>query len=178
MSNVCSNVFLDMKILLSNVPSGPSDADPLVTVCAAASLFVHVTVPPTLTVTVSGTKHSLVVSHPGLEAPTAIATSAADGADDISSGVSTGSGSGSGGVTGVSTGAGVGSGSGTGVSTGAGAGVGAGVGAGTGAGIETCGVALIDAKPMAIATNTIVMPTATAMPNLSAAVMSLVTDLG
>jgi len=169
-----------MKILLSNVPSGPSDADPLVTVCAAASLFVHVTVPPTLTVTVSGTKHSLVVSHPGLEAPFEIDTSTADGADGVSTGVSTGAGSGAG--TGVSTGAG--SGAGTGVSTGAGSGAGAGAcvgtGAGVGAGMDTgAGVVVpIDAKPMAIATNTIVMPTANAMPNLSAAVMSLVAVLG
>ena len=150
-----------MKILLSNVPSGPSDGDPLVTVCEAASLFVHVTVPPTLTVTVSGTKHSLVVSHPGLEDPFEIDTSTVDGALGVSTGVSTGAGSG------VSTG----------VSTGAGAGVGAGVG--TGAGMETCVdvVVPIDAK-LAIATNTIVMPTAMAMPNLSAAVMSLVVVLG
>ena len=150
-----------MKILLSNVPSGPFDADPLVTVCAAASSFVHVTVPPTLTVTVCGMKHSLVVSHPGLEDPFGIDTLAVDGAAGVSS-----------------TGAGVGSGTGV-SSTGAGAGVGAGVGTGAGVGIETGVdvVVLVDAKPMAIATNAIVMPTAMAMPNLSAAVMSLVVVL-
>ena len=152
------------------MPSGPSDADPLVTVCAAASVFVHVTVPPTLTVAVYGSKHSLFDSHPGLEAPVAIDTSTADGADGVSAGVSTGAGVGSGSGAGVSTGAGAG--------VGAGVGAGAGVGVGTGAGTETCVAVLIDAKPMAIATNAIVIPTATAMPNLSAAVMSLVTDLG
>ena len=40
--------------LVSNTPSGPSAAEPLVDVCGAVSVFEKVTVPPAAIVTVDG----------------------------------------------------------------------------------------------------------------------------
>src|SRR3954453_23756828 len=50
LANVCENVAVDARDLLSNEPSSA------VTVCAVAPVFVHVTLPPTLTVPVAGSK--------------------------------------------------------------------------------------------------------------------------
>lgn len=86
-----------------------------VEVCATESVFVHVTVVPTVTFSSSGTKARL----PRVEAPTGMDTE------------ETGN---SGGGAGAGAGAGAGVGAGAGDGSGAGAGVGAGAGAGDGAG--------------------------------------------
>jgi hypothetical protein len=135
-----------MMMLLSNVPSGPLVAVPLVTVCAALSLFVHVTVPPTATVTVCGEKHSFFASQPGVEDPLGIETSA-----DMAA---------------------IGFGAGAGVGAGAGAGVGAGAGAGVGAVIIGVFVVVpIVELERANAISATVNPIEKAIPNLSALVI-------
>ncbi len=58
---------------------------PLVTVCAAVSSFVHVTVFPVVIVTELGMKHSSVDSHPGRDEPAGIETIVS-----VSTGTSTG----------------------------------------------------------------------------------------
>jgi hypothetical protein len=94
-----------------------------VEVCATESVFVHVTVVPTVTFSSSGTKARL----PRVEAPTGMETE-----ETGASGGGAGAGAGTGAGSGAGAGAGVGAGTGTG--DGSGAGVGAGVGAGAGAG--------------------------------------------
>jgi hypothetical protein len=96
-----------------------------VEVCATESVFVHVTVVPTVTFSSSGTKARL----PRVEAPTGIETE-----ETGASGGGAGAGAGVGAGAGDGSGAGVGVGAGAGDGSGAGAGVGAGAGAGDGAG--------------------------------------------
>jgi len=78
---VAEKVVAAMNKLLSKTPSGPSAAEPLVTVCAAESSFDHVTVPPTSIVTSAGIKHSLVSSHPGTDVPAGALTDAVSAAN-------------------------------------------------------------------------------------------------
>jgi hypothetical protein len=159
-----------MMMLLSNVPSGPLVAVPLVTVCAALSLFVHVTVPPTATVTVCGEKHSFFASQPGVEDPLGIETSADMAAIGFGAGAGVGAGAGAG--VGAGAGAGVGAGAGAGVGAGAGAGVGAGAGAGVGAVIIGVFVVVpIVELERANAISATVNPIEKAIPNLSALVI-------
>jgi hypothetical protein len=100
-----------------------------VEVCATESVFVHVTVVPTVTFSSSGTKARL----PRVEAPTGMETeeTGASGGG-AGAGAGTGAGSGAGAGAGVGAGAGAGDGSGAGVGAGVGAGAGAGDGAGDG----------------------------------------------
>ena len=69
---MCENVVSGMNRLLSKSPLAPLTGLPLVTVWAALSSLVHVTVPPRDIIAFTGIKQPLVVSQPGTAVPVGI----------------------------------------------------------------------------------------------------------